>query len=190
MVDAVLPDAGAPSERSATPSPFQPLSPLTVQPFAGPGVPQNLGAALAAQVLDMGRSGQWIDQLAQDISRAASSDGAMRFRLAPETLGELRVEITQSERGAHIRLNVSSEAAQQALAEAQPKLLAEARGQGLRIAEAEISFTGGQSQGRETSQQAQGRQETPAMRTTRGARPETDPDATRATSRQRADRYA
>lgn len=127
-------------------------APLAPTPTAGPlpGTPaapvQNLGAAIAAQVLDLAKDGEWINEVARDIARSASSEGAMRFRLTPETLGELRVEITQTDRGAHVRLHVTSEAAQQALAEAQPKLVQEARAQGVRIAEAEISFTGGQSQ--------------------------------------------
>jgi flagellar hook-length control protein FliK len=117
-----------------------------------------LGAAIAAQVLDLAKGGEWINEIARDIAKSASADGAMRFRLAPETLGELRVEITHSERGAHVRLQVTSEAAQQALAEASSKLVQEARAQGVRIAEAEVSLAGGQQQARDGGRQGAGEQ--------------------------------
>jgi flagellar hook-length control protein FliK len=162
---------------------------------AGPGATapvQNVGAALAAQVLDLAKGGEWIDQLARDISRASAADGSMRFRLAPETLGELRVEITQSERGAHVRMNVSSEAAQQALAEAQPRLLAEARAQGTRIAEAQISFAGGQSEGqtRDAGRQAQNPPDQP-IRAARTARVDAANESAPAPAGPaRSDRYA
>ncbi len=134
-------------------------APALVQPLAAPaGVPvQNVAAALSQQVLDMSGGDAWIDQIARDISQTAGKDGTMRFRLAPETLGDLKVEITHSERGAHVRLNVSSEAAQQALAAAEHRLTAEARAQGVRIADTEINFTGGQS--RDASAQAHAREQ-------------------------------
>lgn len=192
-VDGSITEAPAASKPPAT---AWPLNIFSQQP-AGASAPgqaqpsmQNIGASLAAQVLDMARGGEWIDQLARDISRAASSDGAMRFRLSPETLGELRVEITQSERGAHIRLNVTSEAAHQALADAQPKLIAEARAQGVRIAEAEISFAGGQSHGREAGRNAQTPSEIPTPRGPRGTQSDANSDAARPAARLRTDRYA
>lgn len=178
----------------------QPLhaAPALVQPLAAPvGAPvQNVAAALSQQVLDMSGGDAWIDQIARDISQAAGKDGTMRFRLAPETLGELKVEITHSERGAHVRLNVSSEAAQHALAAAEHKLAAEARAQGVRIAETEITFTGGQSQSRDASAFAreQGQQQAQAShqpRTPRGtsANDFTSPAAA-PQGRGRTDRYA
>ncbi len=180
----------------------QPLhaSPSLVQPLAAPaGAPvQNVAAALSQQVLDMSGGDAWIDQIARDISQTAGKDGTMRFRLAPETLGDLKVEITHSERGAHVRLNVSSEAAQQALAAAEHKLTAEARAQGVRIAETEISFTGGQS--RDASAQAhanareQGQQQAQAnqqSRTTRGTSANSFTSSAAAPEgRGRTDRYA
>lgn len=132
--------------------------------------PAAPGAALAQQMLDMTGDSAWIDTLARDISKVTSADGTMRFRLAPETLGELRVEITQSERGALIRMQVTSEAAQQALADAQPRLAAEARAQGARIAETEISFTGGQAEQREAGRQAQSQPQTQAEQAQRAFR--------------------
>lgn len=176
----------------------QPLhaTPLLVQSLAAPaGAPvQNVAAALSQQVLDMSAGDAWIDQIARDISRTSGSDGAMRFRLAPETLGELKVEITHSERGAHVRMNVTSESAQQALAAAEPKLAAEARAQGVRIAETEISLANGQSQGREMSRQAQEQaqaQNGHPARTPRGtAATNSFTEAAEPSRSRRADRYA
>jgi flagellar hook-length control protein FliK len=172
--DRPLPELAAVTQTGREPAAsalIQPLgtSPITMMSAAPAQAPvQNLGAALAGQMLDLARGGEWVDQLARDIARSAASDGTMRFRLAPETLGELRVEITHSERGAHVRLHVTSEAAQQALAEAQPKLVQEARAQGVRIAEAEVSLTGGQGQserqGREAARQATAEQPLRSLR--------------------------
>jgi flagellar hook-length control protein FliK len=127
---------------------------------------QDLGGALAARVLDLAKGSEWIGDLARDISRASSTDGTMRFRLAPETLGEMRVEITHNDRGAHIRIHVASEAAQQALADAQPRLMSEAKAQGASIAGAEINLANGHSQGRD----AERRQHVPAEMPMRGMR--------------------
>jgi flagellar hook-length control protein FliK len=149
----------------------------------------NLGAAIAAQVLDLAKGGEWINELARDIAKSASADGTMRFRLAPETLGELRVEITPGERGAIVKLHVTSEAAQQALAEASSKLVQEARAQGVRIAEAEVSLAGGHSQSRDPSRQAPPDQ---PMRSVRSA-PEhhgTSPERGETARRGRTDLYA
>jgi hypothetical protein len=178
----LLRESAAPAPTAATPV----AAPLTSAP-AGPV--QNLGAAIAAQVLDLAKGGEWIDEVARDIARSASSEGAMRFRLTPETLGELRVEITQTDRGAHVRLVVSSEAAQQALAEAQPKLVQEARAHGVRIAEAEVSLSGGQSQGRDPGRQASSDQ---PMRSFRSApdHHSTTGDRSQPARRGRTDLYA
>lgn len=175
-----------------------PAAPSLVQPAAAPVAPpvQNVAAALSQQVLDMSGGDAWIDQIARDISQTAGKDGTMRFRLAPETLGELKVEISHSERGAHVRLNVSSETAQQALAAAEHKLTAEARAQGVRIAETEINFTGGQSQSRDASafgreQAQQQAQASHQPRTPRGASANTFTSSAAAPEgRGRTDRYA
>lgn len=182
------PTPGTPGQEPL-PSPAAAATPV---PAAAPAVSAqipgpNLQAAIEAQVLNVAKDGAWIDDLARDISRTASGEGTMRFRLAPETLGELRVEITQSERGAHVRLQVTSEAAQQALAEAQPKLVQEARAQGVRIAETEISFAGGQGQNRETGRHAQSEQ---PMRSAGSGRPSTHGDAEAPSGPRRGDLYA
>ena len=120
------------------------------------GAAQQLGQALAAQVLDLAGGSAWLEQLSDEIGRAADGSGPLRFRLTPESLGELKVEISQSDRGAVVRMTVATEAAQAALADAQPRLAAEARAQGVRIAETQVDLAGNQAQqqqGRESARQ-------------------------------------
>ncbi len=92
--------------------------------------------------LDLARDSEWLDRLARDIARAGASDTPLRFRLHPQTLGHLQVELQQGDRGTAVRLTVETEAARQLLADAQPRLAAEARAQGVRIAETHVDLSG------------------------------------------------
>ena len=96
--------------------------------------------------LDLAKDTQWLDSLARDIARAANSESHMRFQLSPEHLGTLKVELLNGSNGTSVKLTTETEAARQILADAQPKLVAEARAQGLRISEAEVNL-GGQGGG-------------------------------------------
>jgi flagellar hook-length control protein FliK len=166
-----------------------PAAPRQDPAQAAPAQP-NLGAALADKALHLSKDGAWIDQLARDIANTSGSDGAMRFRLAPEHLGTLRVEITQSDQGAHVRLHASSEAARQALSDAQPKLVAEARAQGVRIADTQVSYGGEGSQASDSGarQRAAAPQDVP-LRTIRAASSTASTSASASEARRR-DRYA
>ena len=138
--------------------------------------------------LDLTRDGQWLDRLARDIARAASDDSPLRFRLHPQTLGSLHVELQQGDRGTAVRMTVDTEAARQILTDAQPRLTAEARAQGVRIAEThvEMSSNGRHAPG-DQRRQDEARQ-TPFIRTATGA---DDAAASARTSRRaRLDRYA
>lgn len=136
------------------------IASLTSTGIAGPGgaaqtgAAQQLGQALATQVLNLAGGSEWLDQLTHEIGRATDGSGPLRFRLTPESLGELKVEISHSDRGAVVRMTVGTEAAHAALADAQPKLAAEARAQGVRIAETQVDLAGNQAQ----QQQQQGRE--------------------------------
>jgi flagellar hook-length control protein FliK len=156
------------------------------------GAAQQLGQALAAQVLNLAGGSEWLDQLSEEIGRATDGSGPLRFRLTPESLGELKVEISQSDRGAVVRMTVTTEAAHAALADAQPRLAAEARAQGVRIADTQVDLAGNQAQqhqqGRESArQQAAGDQPLRAFRA--AASTSTGNSAPAATSRS-AERYA
>jgi flagellar hook-length control protein FliK len=136
----------------------EPLRPLTLVQSSTPAfsaesvqptVPQPVKLEVAASPepadlgvehqLDMAHEGEWLDRLAKDIAQSAGSDSQpLRFRLNPETLGSLRVEISQDRNGAAVRLTADTEAARAIIAEAQPRLIAEARAQGIRISEAHV----------------------------------------------------
>ncbi len=93
--------------------------------------------------LDLAHQQDWIDQVARDIAGAAGGDGkTLSFRLNPEHLGTLQVEIAQTHHGAAVRFSTDSEAARSLIADAQPRLVAEARAQGVRISEAHVDLGG------------------------------------------------
>lgn len=92
--------------------------------------------------LDLAKDTQWLDTLARDIARAANNESHMRFQLSPEHLGTLKVELLNGSNGTSVKLTTETEAARQILADAQPKLVAEARAQGLRISEAQVNLGG------------------------------------------------
>jgi hypothetical protein len=124
---------------------FEALRPLEAASIGTPSVPQPLDASelVIERQLDMAHEGEWLDQLARDITRSAGSDNSpLRFRLNPENLGSLRVEISQDRNGAAVRFTTDTEAARTIIAEAQPRLIAEARAQGIRISEAHVDLGG------------------------------------------------
>ena len=108
------------------------------------------------QQLDLAREGEWLDRLAKDIARTAAGEGHLRFRLNPENLGSLHVELTQGSSGASVRLTADTEAARTILVDAQPRLVAEARAQGVKIAETHVDL-GSQSQSSAGGGQRDGR---------------------------------
>jgi flagellar hook-length control protein FliK len=139
--------------------------------------------------LDLARDTEWLDRLARDIARAGSNDTPLRFRLHPQTLGSLHVELQQGDHGTAVRLTVETEAARQILADAQPRLTAEARAQGVRIAETHVDLSGsGRHAPGDQRRQDEARQN-PLISTASGAG--TDAGARpRAAARARLDRYA
>jgi flagellar hook-length control protein FliK len=96
--------------------------------------------------LDLARDSEWLDTLARDITRAAHSDTHLRFNLSPEHLGNLKVELLNGANGTSVKLTTETEVARAILVDAQPRLVAEARAQGLRISETHVDLNG-QGQG-------------------------------------------
>jgi hypothetical protein len=124
---------------------FETIRPLETASIGALPIPQPLdaGELVIEHQLDMAHEGEWLDQLARDITRSAGSDSSpLRFRLNPENLGSLRVEISQDRNGAAVRLTTDTEAARTIIADAQPRLIAEARAQGIRISEAHVDLGG------------------------------------------------
>ena len=99
------------------------------------------------------KDGEWLDRLARDIARTANHDAQLKFQLNPEHLGSLRIELTNAADGTAIRMTADTDAARNILVDAQPRLLAEARAQGLRISESHVDLGHhGSQQGRREDQ--------------------------------------
>jgi flagellar hook-length control protein FliK len=109
------------------------------------------GDAVVQQTLTIGRDGAWLDRLARDIA-GASNGGDLHFKLNPQNLGSLAVAISQSEDGASIRLTADTDTTRNLLLDAQPKLIAEARAQGLKVGETHVELSQSQSQSQNQSQ--------------------------------------
>lgn len=202
-----VPRNAAPAAAATSPQPVQQavLNPLQqpvlamaeapVQPAPEPmaALPrENVAEALERQ-LDVSADGEWLDQLARDIVRtgaAGGEGGTLRFRLNPETLGQVRVELSQGVDGAAVRIAAETEGARALLADAQPRLLAEARAQGVRIAETEVSLAGsGHDASPEQQQRRDEAEARPRLRTAGGGRG-TASDTGEEPARTSSDRYA
>lgn len=106
--------------------------------------------ASVTRELSIARDGQWLDTLARDIAATAGKDGQLSFRLDPHHLGSLTVHIRHSDEGASIRMTADTESGRAMLADAQPRLAAEARAHGLSLRETSVDLGGSNA---DTSQQ-------------------------------------
>jgi flagellar hook-length control protein FliK len=163
------------------PTPTQTAAPLQAPVQAAPA------EVMIEHQLDMAHEGEWLDQLARDIAQTVGSDkNPLRFRLNPETLGTLRVEITQDRNGAAVRLTADTEAARSIIADAQPRLISEARAQGIRISEAHVDL-GNHAGSGDPRRQNEAFEEAP-LRTARSLREEGEGDGNPTPGR--SERYA
>ena len=142
------PQPTAPNPFTALQAALVTLGERAPDPVRPAGAPENraetpIAERVMGHQLDLARDSLWLDRLARDIASSADADGPMRFKLHPETLGQMRVELSQGERGTSVRLTVETETARAVIADAQPKLVAEARAQGVRIAETHVDLAGG-----------------------------------------------
>jgi flagellar hook-length control protein FliK len=150
--------------------------------------PREATAPAADRALDLAGDAAWLDRLARDIAQAAGNDGIIRFRLHPQTLGHLRVELSQGDRGTSIRLTADTEQARSILTDAQPRLVAEARAQGVRIAESHVDLSGSDRSFSDDPRRQGDAGQTPMIRTARDAA--AGEDAPERPGRSRSDRYA
>jgi hypothetical protein len=185
VAQAAAPIATAEPQPALSPTASQPAPAVADKPAT---VEATSTADLAAErKLDLARDGAWLDRLARDIARSASDETPLRFRLHPQTLGHLQVELQQGDRGTAVRMTVDTEAARQILSDAQPRLAAEARAQGVRIAETHVDLSGSGRQAPGDQRRQDEARQTPFIRTATG------PDAAssaRSARRARLDRYA
>lgn len=115
------------------------------------------GDTLVEQTLSIARDGAWLDTLAKDIANSAGSGNDLHFKLNPPNLGSLTVAIAQTDDGTSIRLTAETHETRNILLDAQPKLIAEARTQGLRISDSQVDLNDQhQSANQDASRWAQG----------------------------------
>lgn len=186
-VKQVVRPAISPVQAQTVPLPFDivrpaevALEPMAVEPRIDPAE-----FAIERQ-LDLSAEGEWLDSLARDIARTAGEGGTLRFRLNPENLGTLRVEITPQANGSAVRLTADSDAARTIIADAQPRLVAEARANGVRIAETHVDLDGQNPSGDPRRHNAQF-EEAP-LRTARFLQDQDDSDGK--PTRSQSERYA
>jgi len=98
---------------------------------------QGKGDTMVEQTLTIAKDGAWLDSLAKDIVNAGAGND-LHFKLNPENLGALSVAISQKDDGASIRLTADNQQTRDILVDAQPKLIAEARAQGLKVSDAQV----------------------------------------------------
>jgi flagellar hook-length control protein FliK len=180
-------DVAAPPSDSALPA-F--AAAASAPALANVTAPQPAGTTAPApdRTLDLTNDAEWLDRLARDIAQASGDDGAIRFRLHPQTLGQLRVEVMQGEQGASVRITADSEQARNIIADAQPRLVAEARAQGVRIAETHVDLAGSDRQASGDPRRQGETNPDPLIRTARDAA--AGDDAPERPARSRSDRYA
>ncbi|KQX26136.1 MULTISPECIES: flagellar hook-length control protein FliK [unclassified Sphingomonas] len=168
---AEAPDATALAAAPAAPTvavpqavapPAQPFAPLDTSAATGPAAGPGQADQVVTRQLDLARDNQWLDRLAQDISQAATRQGHLKFQLNPEHLGALTVEIANSASGTAIRMTAETDQARAIIADAQPRLLAEVRAQGLRVAESHVDLNN-QGNGGYGSSSANGQQGQPGQ---------------------------
>lgn len=116
---------------------------LPQPPAAAPSTRLEAPAAPVPRDLPVDSDGEWLSTIARDIARAADPNAPLAFRLRPDALGEVRIEMTRSDDSTSIRIVTESEAARAALADGQQRLIAEARSNGVRIAETSVLFADG-----------------------------------------------
>jgi flagellar hook-length control protein FliK len=110
------------------------------------------GDAVVQQTLSIAKDGAWLDSLARDIAGSANNTGNLQFKLEPQNLGSLTVAISQSDDGASIRMTADNETTRNILLDAQPKLMAEARAQGMKISDSQVDVSKDQTQNQGSSQ--------------------------------------
>jgi flagellar hook-length control protein FliK len=96
--------------------------------------------------LDLARDDQWLAQLASDIVSVGQRDNRLSFRLMPQTLGQLDIDLTHGDAGLSISMKAAHEDARAILSDAQPRLIEDIKAQGVRVAEARVSSGGADQQ--------------------------------------------
>jgi flagellar hook-length control protein FliK len=125
-------------------APDQPAAPLAQSVAAAPAqrTAQPDGLQPPIDTTDP----RWIDRMAQEIADLANGDGRARFRLNPETLGSMEITVRHTADGISVRFEADNESTRALLAHTEQRLQAEARANGLRIADTQVDLAQQQNQ--------------------------------------------
>jgi len=97
-----------------------------------------LSGALGQQVVDLGVSGRWIDDIAREIASVAANPGQGSFRIASQSLGAVRVDIAPGKDGLDVLMTVDSDAARAALSTETDRLMQDARLASVRLGDVRV----------------------------------------------------
>lgn len=138
--DAVEPGRGDLMATRLTPSSPPVMGAVSVSPpvAAAPSGEFTVSGALGRQVVDMGVSGQWIEDIARQVASIATNPGHGSFRIASDVLGAVQVDIRPGPQGSDIMIATDSDAAQAALSQDRERLVQDARLASIRIGEVRI----------------------------------------------------
>lgn len=119
-------------------------STTTSAPVAELKASATIGTPVTTDVapeLDM-TSDVWLDQLARDIAATASADGKLSFRIVPQQLGQLDINIEARDAGVAVHMKTETREAQALIAAAQPRLESALGQNGIRVAETSVASNG------------------------------------------------
>jgi len=98
----------------------------------------SLAGALGQQVVDLGVSGQWINDIARQIATISANPGQGSFQIASPNLGAVRVDIAPGLAGSNVLMTVENEAAQAALVKDRQRLVQDAQMASIRLGEVRV----------------------------------------------------
>lgn len=98
-------------------------------------------ANVVERQLDLIRNEQWLGELAHDIASTAGNAERLSFRLMPQQLGRLDVDVSRSHNGLSLSIKTESEGAAAILSASQARLADEIRAQGVKLADTQM-FSG------------------------------------------------
>ena len=98
----------------------------------------SLAGALGQQVVDLGVSGQWINDIARQIATVSANPGQGSFQIASPNLGAVRVDIAPGLAGSNVLMTVENEAAQAALVKDRQRLVQDAQMASIRLGEVRV----------------------------------------------------
>jgi flagellar hook-length control protein FliK len=122
----------------------------------------GLTDAITVTQLRVAADTQWVQQIARDLTQLAGGEGRLQFRLNPDHLGQVSIDLAQGTGGASVLMIAETPEARDILSDARPQLVADARANGLALREAQVtvreaapSAQAGDSNTQQSSTQAQ-----------------------------------